>query len=163
MSLEQELLRVQNKHVSVERPPWHIYFLDLAKHIATRSIDARTKVGCVLTTSNNEIISTGYNSYIRNIDDSILPNYDSSKLDYMIHAEVNAILNAARQGKSTMDAIVYLTGHPCFSCLQYMWQAGIRKVYHYHQDIKMLAYQQDSIALFKYLTNNKLEIITIDI
>jgi dCMP deaminase len=89
----------------------------------------------VLVSPDRTVLSTGYNGFIRDIDDTALPNLRPttkdqlvSKYDFMIHAEHNAILNCARQGRSTVGATAYITGHPCNWCLQYMWQAGIVKI-----------------------------------
>ena len=112
---------------SVERIPWEHTFLLEAILWSNRSHDAETKCGCVIT-RNNTILSTGYNGFIRGIDDSALPNVRNFKYDFMIHAEHNAILNCVRNGISTIGSTIYITGQPCNWCLQYMWQAGIQNI-----------------------------------
>jgi|15BtaG_2_1085339.scaffolds.fasta_scaffold00003_122 dCMP deaminase len=125
--------------IQKERPDWTSQFILHAFHCSLRSHDAQTQCGAVLVASDNTIISDGYNGFIRGIDDNKLPNLRPTKpKDYgnptqdkyifMIHSEHNAILNAARQGKSTLGATVYVTGEPCCNCLQYMIQAGITKI-----------------------------------
>uniref|UniRef100_A0A6M3LDS0 Putative CMP/dCMP deaminase zinc-binding n=1 Tax=viral metagenome TaxID=1070528 RepID=A0A6M3LDS0_9ZZZZ len=121
----------------IERPSWKDLMMGLAYFVSTRSHDAQTQCGAVLCNQDNEIISTGYNGFIRGVDDNVLPNLRPDKYEYMIHSEHNAILNCARQGKSTKDTTIYVTGMPCLQCLQYIWQAGIKKVIHCNQQTNM--------------------------
>lgn len=110
------------------RPNWDQHYLHLAQETAKRSHDSQTQHGCILVNNDHEIITTGYNGFIRDIDDSILPNKRPDKYPFMIHAEHNAVLNAARQGRSTLGATAYITGEPCTQCLQILWQAGIHTI-----------------------------------
>lgn len=109
-------------------------FLMEAHHWSKRSHDAETQCGAVIVSKDYTILSTGYNGFIREVNDNILPNIRQpdingiSKYDFMIHAEHNAILNCVRQGKSPVGSTVYITGPPCNWCLQYMWQVSIRKI-----------------------------------
>lgn len=154
---------ILKEHIS--RPSWAAYFMAHAFIAATRSVDASTKHGCVLVNKYNRIIAEGYNSFIRGIDDRILPNAGRpDKYRFMIHSEENAIIDCATQGKSTMDATAYITGPPCFSCMQKMWQAGINRVYYGKRSSKMIEtteYQED-LELFKYLTLNNMPMIELD-
>jgi dCMP deaminase len=109
------------------RMTWDEMFLINALIWSAKSHDSQTKHGCIIA-KNNTILSTGYNGFIRDIDDSVLPTTRPEKYDFMIHAEHNAILNCARNGISTIGATAYITGEPCNNCLQYMWQAGITRV-----------------------------------
>ena len=65
---------------------------------------------------------------MRGIDDSLLPNVRPEKYEFMIHSEISAILTCARQGRPTKGMTIYVTGMPCLRCLQYIHQAGIKKV-----------------------------------
>jgi dCMP deaminase len=128
-----------------KRIDWNSIFLLESLLWSYRSHDPQTQCGCVLV-RNNTVLSTGYNGFIRKINDDALPNLRPStpeqtisKYDFMIHAEHNAILNCVRDGISTTGATAYVTGEPCNWCLQYMWQAGIsRIVYSDFNDPKML-------------------------
>jgi len=148
------------------RPSWDKLFLEMAVLVSRRSHDAQTQCGCVLVNSDKEIVSTGYNGFIRDIDDSVLPNLRPDKYIWCLHAEHNAILNCSRQGKSTLGLTAYITGEPCLNCYQYMWQAGIRKIlYSKISDPKMLdnAEYRRNVEIFKSLTTNgRLEIIELD-
>jgi dCMP deaminase len=111
----------------IERTPWDIMFLRQAIEMASRSHDSETQCGCIIT-KDNTILSGGYNGFVRDIDDSVLPNKRPLKYDFMIHAELNAVLNCARQGKSTLGSTAYITTQPCFGCFQMLWQAGIKRI-----------------------------------
>lgn len=112
----------------IERNNWHLYFILQSYLISTRSLDAQTRCGCVLV-KDKSIIGTGYNSFIRNVNDHKLPNLRPDKYPFMIHSEHNAILNCAKNGISCDGAKAYITGPPCCACLQYMYQAGINEIY----------------------------------
>jgi dCMP deaminase len=121
----------------IEKPriSWDNIFLLEAKLWSSRSHDPQTQCGCVLVSPDRTVLSTGYNGFIRDINDTALPNLrpatqdqEISKYDFMIHAEHNAILNCARNGTTTVGATAYITGPPCNWCLQYMWQAAIVKI-----------------------------------
>lgn len=106
---------------------WDLIFLREALLWSEKSHDAETQCGCVLVKDQTPL-STGYNGFVRGIDDSVLPNIRPHKYPFMIHAELNAVLNCARQGKSTLGATAYITTTPCFQCLQLLWQAGITHI-----------------------------------
>lgn len=126
-----------DKNIKMDRPSWTELMMDIAKKVATRSHDSQTQCGSVICNRDNEIISTGYNGFISHIDDTILPNVRDEKYAFMIHSEHSAILQCAKQGKSTKGAIIYVTGMPCLWCLQYIWQAGIVKVIYGNQQTNM--------------------------
>ena len=111
----------------LNRPNWNDYFLEMAELASTRSPDAQTKCGCVIVDDKNRILGQGYNGFPRGLDDDVLPNTRPKKYAWMIHAEVNPILNS---NSSLEGAIAYVTTVPCFNCLILMWQKGISKVYY---------------------------------
>jgi len=110
---------------SLNRPKWDIYFLEMAKLASKRSPDSQTKCGCVIVDDKNRLLSQGYNGFPRGVDDEILPNERPEKYPWMIHAEVNAVLNCSIPPRG---AKAYITTIPCFNCLLLMWQAGITEV-----------------------------------
>ena len=113
---------------------WNDVFILQAYLASIKSRDSQTQCGCVLVKYKTSIMS-GYNSFIRDINDSVLPNVRPEKYDFMIHAEHNAILNCAREGVSTVGATAYITGPPCISCFQIMHQAGINEIIYYDSNI----------------------------
>lgn len=107
------------------RKSWEEYYLEIAKVVSTRSHDLETKHGCVITDSENRPLGFGYNGFPRGMKDSELPVTRPHKYNFMIHAEVNAILNCVHKPK---NGIAYITGEPCNNCILFLWQAGINKI-----------------------------------
>jgi dCMP deaminase len=107
---------------------WDHRFLRIAREVATWSKDPGTCVGAVLV-KDKRIIATGYNGFPQGISDGIERYEDREvKLAYTVHAEVNAILNAARNGSKTNGSTLYVTFSPCVSCATGLIQAGISRV-----------------------------------
>jgi Deoxycytidylate deaminase len=123
----------------VERPDWDEYFLQLADLVATRSTCLRRHVGAVLV-RNERIISTGYNGAPRGLkhcfdtgclrEERQIPSGHRYELCRGVHAEQNAIINAAYYGIATQDAVIYCTNQPCIICARMIINAGIVKVVH---------------------------------
>lgn len=115
---------------------WPEYYLAIAESVKLKSKDIRTQIGAVIVGSDKQIVSTGYNSFPRNIVDN---NQDRQvrpeKYFWMEHAERNAIYNAALNGVSTKGTSIYLTcGIPCSDCARGIINAGIKKVYCKQED-----------------------------
>ncbi len=108
---------------------WDNMFFATATLWSRKSHDSETQCGCVLV-KNKTIIATGYNGFIRGVDDEALPSVRPDKYPFMIHAEANAVYNAAREGQTTMGARAYITAIPCRGCLQMLWQCGIHEIYY---------------------------------
>lgn len=106
---------------------WDERFLGLAQHISQWSKDPSTKVGAVITDSDNRIISLGYNGFPRRIDDHDY-RYNQRDLKYkmIIHAEKNAVLFAKA---SLVGCTVYTYPFmPCSQCASMLIQVGIKRV-----------------------------------
>jgi dCMP deaminase len=149
----------------VDRNNWHVYFILQAYLVSTRSLDAQTQCGCVLV-KDKAVIGTGYNSFIRNIKDNVLPNLRPDKYPFMIHSEHNAVLNCARHGISCEGAFAYVTGPPCCSCLQYMYQAGIKAVYFANNNkanMNMNSEYDIQFEILSHLIHKGMEIFCLDI
>lgn len=113
--------------LNIDRPTWKEMFFEIAKVVATRSKDPKTKVGAVLV-KNNCIIGIGYNGEPKGFKYEF--NWNSEeKYDYVIHAELNAISNACSIGANVKDADIYLTLSPCVNCIKLLIQHGIKNVY----------------------------------
>lgn len=108
---------------------WTEYYMRHQYLASEKSKDPSTKIGAVLVRGDN-IVSIGYNGFPRGINDSKdrLENREE-KYFYVVHAEANAILNAARNGIATKDAVLYTSGMPCNECAKAIIQAGINTVY----------------------------------
>lgn len=110
---------------------WTEYFQELAHTIKKKSKDRNTKIGVVIVGKDNEIISTGYNSFPRGINDDVEERQERPEKYYWFeHAERNAIYNAARIGVSTKGSTMYLSCEvPCSDCARAIINAGIISIY----------------------------------
>lgn len=107
---------------------WHKRFIELARHFASWSKDPSTKVGAVLIDEKHRVVGEGYNGFPRGIEDSPERLNDRpTKYALVVHAEVNAILNATRADLD--DCSLYCTHLPCSGCAKLIIQAGIRRVF----------------------------------
>lgn len=121
------------------RPTWDNYFLELADLVASRSTCLRRQVGAVLV-KEERIISTGYNGAPRGLhhcldlgclrEEQGIPSGHRYELCRGVHAEQNAIINAAYYGVSTRGGVIYCTNQPCIICARMIINAGIVKVVH---------------------------------
>lgn len=113
----------------MEAMNWSEYFMSMCYLAAMRSKDQNTNVGAVIVGPNNEIRSTGYNSFPRNCDDD---NSDRQvrpeKYYWFEHAERNAIYNAARVGTPLEGCTIFVPGIPCMDCARAIVQSGIKTV-----------------------------------
>lgn len=101
-------------------------YLEIAKNISTLSRACRRQVGAILV-KNNNILSYGYNGTPIGFDNHC-EDEDGETLPHVLHAEANAIMKAAKDGCSTVDATLYLTFSPCYQCCKLIIQAGIKRV-----------------------------------
>lgn len=109
---------------------WSTYFKNIAEQVKLKSKDQLTQIGAVIVGHDHEIVSTGYNSFPRGINDDIPERQERpEKYFWMCHAERNAIYNAARIGVSTKGTTMYLTcGVPCADCTHGIINAGIVRI-----------------------------------
>ena len=108
---------------------WDEYFMGVAVLASKRSKDPNTQVGACIVGSNNIILSTGYNGFPIGCSDDEYPwdrEGNETKYPYVVHAELNAILNA--NGKSLHGAKIYVALFPCNECAKAIIQSGIREV-----------------------------------
>jgi dCMP deaminase len=122
-----------------QRPTWDEYFLMLAKLAATRSTCLAFPVGAVIV-KNKQVVATGYNGSPSGSAHCTTQGYcypglsscDASKTlpSRAVHAEANAIAQAAKHGISTDGASIYVTLEPCLSCLKLIISAGIKEVFY---------------------------------
>lgn len=108
------------------RQSWNHYFMDLAKAAATRATCDRRHVGCVLTRSKS-VIATGYNGAMPGaphcIDEGCV--VEDNHCVSVVHAECNAVAQAARRGVVTDGAVAYVTAYPCWPCFKVLVSAGV--------------------------------------
>lgn len=111
-----------------KRPSWEDVYLDVARTIAKRSKDPRTQVGAVLV-KDKSIFAVGYNAEPRN-STLAFDWFSEEKYTYVIHAEMNALANAARLSVSCEGADIYVTHAPCPNCLNALIQNGVKRVFY---------------------------------
>ncbi len=126
------------KRKSESRPPWHNYFLEITRLVSTRSTCLRRNVGAVIV-RDKRILATGYNGAPRNTNHCLdigcmrdrlsVPSGERHELCRGIHAEQNAIIQAATFGISIEGADIYVTHHPCSLCIKMLINAGIKQVF----------------------------------
>ncbi len=130
-----------------ERVDWHTYFMNIARQVATRSTCPRKHVGAVIV-RDRTILSTGYNGSIRG-----LPHCEDvgcldggRPLRRTVHAEANAILQAAKNGVAVDGAEIYTTASPCWPCFKLIANAGIGRVYfgEFYRDERSIAVARDA-------------------
>jgi dCMP deaminase len=109
---------------------WDEYFINIANQVKLKSKDIKTQIGVVIVGKNNEIVSTGYNSFPRGINDDLDERQERpEKYYWFAHAETNSIINCARIGVSTLNTKMYMTcGIPCADCARNIINAGIIEI-----------------------------------
>ena len=113
------------------RADWPQYFMNIAREVSTRATCERKYVGAVIVRDKN-ILSTGYNGSIRS-----QPHCDEAGHDMVaghcvrtVHAEANAIIQAARHGTRIEGADIYTTASPCWECFKLIANSGIRRIFY---------------------------------
>jgi dCMP deaminase len=120
------------------RPSWDQYFMTITRQVADRSTCNRAKVGAVIVHDKN-ILATGYNGAPAGLPhctevgclvyESRTPSGEIEENCFRtIHAEINAIAQAAKNGASIRDADIYITHTPCIHCFKVLINTGIRRV-----------------------------------
>lgn len=109
---------------------WKEYFRGIAHQVKLKSKDQKTKIGAVVVGKDNQIVSTGYNSFPRGINDMLDERQERPEKYYWFeHAERNSLYNAALIGVSTKGCTMYLTcGIPCSDCARGIINSGISKI-----------------------------------
>ncbi len=108
---------------------WDEYFMGIAMLAAKRSKDPSTQVGACIVSRDNIIISTGYNGMPKGCSDDEFPwerEGEVTKYPFVVHAELNAILNAS--GRDLRDSRVYVALFPCNECAKAIIQSGVKEV-----------------------------------
>ncbi|RAL24854.1 deaminase [Lujinxingia litoralis] len=112
-----------------ERASWDDYFMAIAAQVATRATCDRKHVGAVIVRQRT-ILSTGYNGSVRGLEhcDEVGHMMEGGHCVRTIHAEANAIIQAARNGVAIDGADIYITASPCWQCFKMIVNAGIRRI-----------------------------------
>jgi len=111
------------------------YFMNIAKEASTRSTCDRNFVGAVIV-RDKTILSTGYNGSIRKMPhcDEAGHEIENNHCVATIHAEANAIIQAAKNGVQIEGAEIYTTSFPCWNCFKIMANSGLKTIYYGDDD-----------------------------
>ena len=110
---------------------WDEYFMGIAMLAAKRSKDPNTQVGACIVSQDNIIISTGYNGMPKGCSDDEYPwdrDGSETKYPFVVHAELNAVLNA--NGRDLRGSKLYVALFPCNECAKAIIQSGVKEVYY---------------------------------
>ena len=123
------------------RVGWDHYFMNIARQAASRSTCDRKFVGAVIV-RDRTILSTGYNGSIRGMPhcDEVGHDLENGHCVATLHAEANAIIQAAKNGVNISGSELYTTASPCWNCFKLIANAGIRRIYYgeFYRDEKSL-------------------------
>jgi len=127
----------EKKRLHPPRPSWEEYFMDITHLVAKRSTCLRRRVGAVLV-KDKKILATGYNGAPSGLDHCLdigclrerrgIPSGERHELCRGLHAEQNAIIQAAYHGVGIRGSTLYCTNHPCMICSKMIINAGIEKI-----------------------------------
>lgn len=123
------------------RPSWDEYFMATAVLMASRSNCERLHVGCVIVTGGehkNRIVAAGYNGFLPGTPH--VSRVRDGHEQATVHAEQNAVADAARRGSPVDGCVAYVTHYPCINCAKILVSAGITKI-KYRED-----YQNDPLV-----------------
>ena len=132
--------KIPKINVVLNRPSWKVYFTQIAKMVASRSTCMRRQVGAVIV-RENRILATGYNgapSCLKHCSElpegclreaKKIPSGERQELCRGLHAEQNAILQAAAFGVSLKGSEIYVTHQPCVTCAKMLINSGTEKVF----------------------------------
>ncbi len=123
-----------------QRPSWDEYFVSITRQVATRSTCLRRKVGAILV-KNKRILTTGYNGAPMGVENCLeigtclrqelgIPSGQRHEICRGLHAEQNAILQAAYHGVQIKESVIYTTTQPCVMCAKMIINSGIGAIYH---------------------------------
>ena len=144
------------------RPTWDEYFMEIVELVKTRSTCLRRQVGALIV-KDKRILSTGYNGSpvgCKHCDETEclrdqlgIPSGQRHELCRGIHAEQNALVQAAYSGTSVKDGTLYVTNQPCVLCAKMAINAGIKKIVFsgdYPDELAMELLQESGVRVVNY-------------
>jgi dCMP deaminase len=147
------------------RPSWDDYFMAMAYLASTRATCLRRRVGAVLV-KDRRVLATGYNGApngIRHCEETgcirenlNIPSGERHELCRGLHAEQNAIIQAALHGTSIKDSVIYVTNHPCVVCAKMIINAGIKEIVYdegYADDLSKSILSESKINIRQHTLN----------
>jgi dCMP deaminase len=127
------------------RATWDVYFMQIARQVATRSTCDRKHVGAVIVRDKN-ILATGYNGSIGGLGhcDDEGHMMEDGHCVRTIHAEANAVIQAAKNGVRIDQGSIYVTASPCWGCFKMIANAGLKKIVYgeFYRDQRIFEFAQ---------------------
>src|SRR5579872_4206736 len=128
-----------------QRTSWDQYFMDIARQVASRATCDRKHVGALLV-RDRIILSTGYNGSIRGLAhcDEVGHMMENGHCVATVHAEANAIIQAAKNGVAIDGSTIYTTASPCWPCFKLIANAGIGRIVYgeFYRDERIFQFAQ---------------------
>ncbi len=136
------------------RASWTEYFMKIAEQVATRSTCDRKHIGAVIV-RDKTILSTGYNGSLRGAPhcDEAGHDMENGHCVRTVHAEANAVAQAAKNGVRIDDAEIFVTASPCLTCFKLVANCGIRTVYfkEFYRDERINEYAKQADVRLVYM------------
>lgn len=152
---------MQDRRMKEKRPSWDDYFMEITHLITSRSTCLRRKVGALLV-KDKRILSTGYNGAPRHLphceeigclrDKLKIRSGERQEICRGLHAEQNAIIQAAMHGTGVKESVLYCTHQPCLTCAKMIINVGIRKIVfqgNYPDSLALEMLKQAKVKLIK--------------
>jgi dCMP deaminase len=142
--------------MATQRIDWHEYFMNIAEQVATRSTCSRKNVGAVIV-RDKTILSTGYNGSLRGAPhcDEAGHDIENDHCVRTVHAEANAVAQAAKHGVRIDQSELYVTASPCLTCFKLAANAGVRTVYfkEFYRDERITEYAKQAGVTLVFMGN----------
>ncbi|MFZ1082704.1 MAG: cytidine/deoxycytidylate deaminase family protein [Candidatus Kryptoniota bacterium] len=136
------------------RADWFEYFMAIAKQVSTRSTCDRKHVGAVIV-RDKVILSTGYNGSLRGAPhcDDVGHDMENGHCVRTMHAEANAVAQAAKNGVNINNSEIYVTASPCLNCFKLIANSGISVIYYkeFYRDERINSYAQEAGVKLVYM------------
>lgn len=137
-----------------QRVEWNEYFMNIADQVATRSTCGRKHVGAVIV-RDKTILSTGYNGSLRGAPhcDEAGHDMENDHCVRTVHAEANAVAQAAKHGVRIDQSEIYVTASPCLTCFKLLANAGIKTIYYkeFYRDERITEYAKQAGVTLIYM------------
>ena len=131
----------------MSRVSWDRYFMNLAREAATRSTCPRKAVGAIIV-RDKAVLATGYNGSLRGLPHCTEVGclMENDHCVRTVHAEANALLQAARHGVTIEGADIYVTASPCWMCFKLIVNAGIRRILYgdFYRDARIVEFAEQA-------------------
>jgi dCMP deaminase len=160
----------KKRKVRPQRPSWEEYFMDITHLVAKRSTCLRRQVGALLV-KDKKILATGYNGAPSRLEHCLdigclrqrqrIPSGERHELCRGLHAEQNAIIQAAYHGVEIRGATLYCTNHPCIICSKMIINAGIQRIVYqegYADTLAKEMLKESGIEVEKYNKGKRLKV-----